>query len=97
MGTVTKGDLARLLAGHLGCTKTAAKELVDAFVEAVAGAIARGERIEARGFGVFEVKATRAKDARNPRTGERVFIPARQKVRFRPGKVLREVLSNRRQ
>ena len=50
-------------------------------------------RIELREFGVFEVKKTRPRSkARNPRTNETVFIPARRKTRFRPGKRLREAL-----
>ena len=50
-------------------------------------------RIEIRGFGVFEVKTTKANPkARNPRTGEIVYVPARRKTHFKPGKILRDEL-----
>mgnify|MGYP003956972797 CR=1 FL=1 len=50
-------------------------------------------RIEVRNFGVFEVKPTKAKPrARNPRTNEEIYVPARRKTHFKPGKLLKEVL-----
>ena len=50
-------------------------------------------RIEIRNFGVFEVKPTKAKPrARNPRTNEEIYVPARRKTHFKPGKLLKEVL-----
>ena len=94
METITKRDLARVLCERKGCRETFARQMVDALVQVLTETIARGERIEIRGLGVWEVKATRAKpNARNPRTGVRVRIPARRKVLFKPGKALREVLS----
>ncbi len=93
MPTTTKTHLANTLAGELGMTKTKAKRFVDVFFRELAEAVINGERIEARGFGVLSVKQTRAKpNAHNPRTGELVNVPARRKVHFRPGKLLREVL-----
>lgn len=59
--------------------------------------IIQGDRIEARGFGVFEVKKTNPRNARNPRTGEPVFVPARRKVMFKPGKVLKGALMKARE
>ena len=51
-------------------------------------------RIEIRGFGVLEVKPTKAKPkARNPKTGEEVYVPARRKTHFKPGRCLKEELS----
>ena len=52
-----------------------------------------GNRIEVRGFGVLETKATKPKPAaRNPRTGEIIYVPARRKTHFRPGRVLKDAL-----
>ena len=52
-----------------------------------------GDRIEIRGFGVFEVKDTKARtSARNPRTSALVYVPPGKKTRFKPGKVLKEAL-----
>lgn len=52
-----------------------------------------GDRIEIRGFGVFQVKDTKPKPAaRNPRTNEIVYVTARRKTHFKPGKLLKEAL-----
>ena len=94
MNTVTKADLVKCIADSFGYSKTEARQFVDAFFEAMTDAIVNGNRIEARGFGAFTVKQANAKaGARNPKTGERVFVPARRKVAFKPGRILREELS----
>ena len=81
MATVSRADLARTLAGELSISKSLAKRLVDTFFELLTETIVEGDRIEARGFGVFTVKKTNAKPrARNPSTGEIVYVPARRKV-----------------
>lgn len=94
METVTKADLSRLLANDLGLKKSLAKQLVDSFFDALTASILEGDRIEARGFGVWEVKKTNPKPkARNPRTGDIVYVPARRKVSFKPGRLIKEALS----
>ncbi len=94
MATVTKEKLARVLAHDLDCTEVQAQKAVDAFFVAMREAIQRGEHIEVRGFGSWVVKATNAKpNARNPHTGEVVFVPPRRKVRFKPGRIIKDALS----
>ena len=94
MNTVTKADLVKRIAAEFEYSKTEARASVDAFFEALTEAIIAGNRIEARGFGAFTVKQSNAKaGARNPKTGERVYVPARRKVAFKPGCILREALS----
>ena len=67
--------------------------MVDTVFSAMRESLVNGRRIEIRGFGVFQVKETRAKPAaRNPRTGDVIYVPARRKTHFRPGKVLRDEL-----
>ena len=74
-------------------TGAAGRQAVDVFFDAMIDAIVQGNRIEVRGFGVWEVKQTNPRpNARNPMTGEQVSVPARRKVRFKPGKELRKVL-----
>ena len=97
MPTITKRDLARILSERMPLEKALAYQCADVFFSAMTESITQGNRIEARGFGVFEVKATRAKTGRNPKTGERVAVPARRKVLFKPGKALREVLGRPRE
>jgi len=94
VSTITKKDFARILAEEMGLKKTRAMQFVAAFFQTMTETIIQGNRIEARGFGVFTVKNTNAKpDARNPKTGEQVFVPKRRMVCFKPGKALRVELS----
>lgn len=90
--TVTKRNLAQRVSELTGVRESHAAEAVDAFFEAMRESLMGEGRIELRGFGVFEVKPTKPKPARNPKTGEIVYVPARRKVRFKPGKLLREEL-----
>ena len=93
MATSTKADLANSLVHDLGLPKNRAKKAVDAFFEELREAIIRGDTVEIRGFGAWKVKETNSKpNARNPKTGETIYIPARRKVSFKPGKILKEAL-----
>ena len=85
---MVKADLVEIIAREAGITKVSAEAGVDSVIEALKGALGRGERIELRGFGVFEVKLRKSGVGRNPRTGEEVTIPAGKTTRFRPGKAL---------
>ncbi len=91
--TTTKRDLARAVAQKVWCSFPEALALVDAVVAEMLKDLSQGDRIEVRGFGVLEVREARARpQGRNPKTGEIVYVPARRRVHFRPGKVLREAL-----
>ncbi len=93
MATVTKKDLARVVADTIGCKNNLTLQMVDNLFEAMRDTLIEGNRIEIRGFGVLEVKDTKPKPAaRNPRTGEVVYVPARRKTHFKPGKQLKEAL-----
>ena len=91
--TTTKNDLVRKVSEDTGCKKNLASEMVDSLFTTMRKSLINGDRIEIRGFGVFQVKNTKAKpSARNPRTGEIVYVPARRKTHFKPGKLLKEAL-----
>ena len=93
MATITKLDFCKVIAKKCNITQRKAKIMVDTVVKAMSEAVIQGDRIEIRGFGVWRVRELRANpNARNPRTGERVYVPARRKVTFRPGKILRKEL-----
>ena len=93
MGTTTKKELALRVSEDTGCKKNLASEMVDTVFEAMRDSLMKAERIEIRGFGVFQVKETRPKPAaRNPRTGQVIYVPARRKTHFRPGKLIKEEL-----
>jgi len=94
VSTVTKRELVRQVAARVTCSTAQAQEAVDALFTGLREQLIEGHRIEIRGFGVLTVKDTQPKPvARNPRTGERVFVPARRKVFFKPGKQLKEALT----
>ena len=84
-----KANIVSRVSTTLGVTKVKAEIAVDAFFDAIRGAMQRGERIELRGFGVFVVKPRKSGIGRNPRTGEEVPIPPGKTVRFKPGKEIR--------
>lgn len=94
--TLTKKDVARRVAEITGEPLARSEPWVTATIEAMHDLMAAANpevRIELRDFGVFEVKRTRAKPkARNPRTNETIFIPARRKTHFKPSKRLRASL-----
>ena len=93
LATTTKKDLALKISQETGCKKNLASKMVDVVFEAMRESLMEGCRIEIRGFGVFQVKETRPKPAaRNPRTGQIIYVPARRKTHFRPGKLLKEEL-----
>ena len=98
MSTITKKDLALLVSQSTGCKKNLAAKMVDSLFVAMRDSLIQGNRIEIRGFGVFQVKDTRPKPAaRNPRTGEIIYVPARRKTHFKPGRLLKEALHQTRE
>lgn len=96
VSTLTKKDVARRVAELQGEPIYKSEPWVDAVIEALRELMIEADpevRIELRNFGVFEVKKTKAKPkARNPKTNETVFIPARRKTHFKPSKLMREEL-----
>jgi DNA-binding protein HU-beta len=85
---VIKLDIVNRVAERTGVPKMKAEQAVDALFHSMKEALARGERIELRGFGVFVVKPRKRGVGRNPRTGEEVAIPSGKTIRFKPGKEL---------
>lgn len=91
--TTTKKDLAMQIAQETGCKKSLAAKMVDCIFATMRDRLIKGDRIEIRGFGVFQIKDTLPKPAaRNPRTGEVIYVPARRKTHFKPGKMLKDAL-----
>ena len=88
---MTKADLVEQAADAVGrrVTKRDCGLVVDAFLDAVKDALARGDGIEIRGFGTFKVRHRKARTARNPKTGEAVEVPPRDVPVFQPSRLLR--------
>ena len=83
-----KLDIINEVVNKTGITKTKAEMAVETVFESMKKALEQGDRIELRGFGVFNVKPRKTGIGRNPRTGAEVSIPPGKAVRFKPGKEL---------
>jgi integration host factor subunit beta len=92
--TVTKKDLVNRIAERTGETKVVTKSIIQMFLDEIIGELSRGNRLEFRDFGVFEVKARRARRAQNPRTLEKVQVPPKKVVKFKVGRVMRECVTD---
>lgn len=91
---MTKSDLVQMLSEKLSTlTKKECEVIVDTVFQNMRDALQRGEKIEIRGFGSFTVRVRRAKEGRNPKTGEKVFIPEKRIPFFKVGKELREMVN----
>ena len=86
-----KQDLIQRVAERTGLPRTKAESAVDAIFEAMKAALTANDRIELRGFGVFNVKPRKTGVGRNPRTGAEVSINPGKAVRFKPGKDLQRL------
>jgi DNA-binding protein HU-beta len=86
-----KVDIINELAQAADITKVKAVIAVEAVLQALKESMRRGERIELRGFGVFQVKPRKKGIGRNPRTGKEVRIPPGKTIKFKPGKNLRNI------
>ncbi len=87
---MTKAELAAKVSSESGITKSQAEKAVDGFVSAVSDALTSGDKITLVGFGTFSVGERAQRDGRNPRTGEKIKIPASKVVKFKAGKTLSE-------
>src|SRR3984893_11873482 len=92
MKTVTKKEIVKQISEHIGLTQLKTKEIVQQTFDAIVDTLIEVGRIELRNFGVFEVKKRKPRKARNPRTGERVDVPSKNVVTFKPGKEMEERL-----
>ncbi len=90
---MNKAELVADVAERMGDSKMKAEEAVNAVFDALTAALKNGQDVRLPNFGVFDVKETAARMARNPQTKEEVPVPAGKKARFRPGKALKEALS----
>ena len=86
-------ELSDSIAATLDMSKADAKKAVDAVFAAIAEATAKGDEVSINGFGKFKVKATPAREGRNPSTGETIQIKAAKKLTFGPAKAVKDRLN----
>lgn len=87
---MTKKEIVKTISDEIGLTQLKTKEIVQKTFDAIVETLIEERRIELRNFGVFEVKKRAARKARNPRTGDKVFVPEKYVVTFKPGKEMEE-------
>ena len=87
---MTKAELVAKIASEDGITKSQAEKALDGFVSAVSAALSSGDKLTLVGFGTFSVAARSQREGHNPRTGEKITIPASKVVKFKAGKTLSE-------
>ncbi len=89
---VNKNDLVSAVANSAGLSKSDAAKAVDGVFEAITGALKGGDEVRLVGFGTFSVAARAASEGRNPRTGDKITIPASKLPKFKAGKGLRDTV-----
>lgn len=88
-----KVELVEAVAEKTGLAKAAAGKAVDAVFATITDALVKGDKVPLVGFGTFDVTERKAREGRNPRTGEVVNIPARKAVTFKPGTALKDAVN----
>lgn len=85
-----KSDLVEAISAKTGVAKAQAQNIIEDVFELISDALAKGDKIDLRGFGTFSTRDSAARTGRNPQTGETIQIPARRVPGFKPGKELRD-------
>lgn len=89
---MTKKEIVKKISEDIGLTQLKTKDIVQRTLDAIIQTLVTEGRIELRNFGVFEVKRRAPRKARNPRTGDKVYVPSKNVVTFKPGKEMEELV-----
>jgi integration host factor subunit beta len=92
---MTKADLAKKVANTHNLTQKEALAVINAILDTITGSLAKGDKVELRGFGSFYTKDRNSRTARNPKTGEKVHVPAKRIPGFKASKSLKEMVGKR--
>ncbi len=95
MTTITKKELIDRITKKTQCKNLTCREIVQQFLNEIATELGKNNRLEFRDFGVFEVKERAARTAQNPKTLEKIHVPAKRKVKFKMGRIMRERMNER--
>ena len=88
-----KSDLVDLVAQKLNFPRPQVEQTIESLLDAVADGLAKGERVDIRGFGAFQIRESAARNGRNPRTGETIKIKAAKVPKFTAGKGLKDAVN----
>lgn len=89
---MNKADIANAVHAKLGGTKVQAEEVVDIVIDSIVSTLKKGGEVSVAGLGIFSTKTRAARQARNPRTGASISVPAMRVPKFRPAKALKEAV-----
>ena len=92
MATITKKELIDRIAERTQAKRVTVKSIIQAFLDEVVRELCDDNRLEFRDFGVFETRTRAARVAQNPKTLERVEVPAKRTVKFKMGRLMKENL-----
>jgi integration host factor subunit beta len=95
MSTITEKELIHRIAARTQAKRVLVKATVQSFIDALIAELAKGNRLEFRDFRVLETKARSARTTQNPKTLERVQVPAKQAVKFKAGRLMKQKLNGR--
>ncbi|MBA7524443.1 DNA-binding protein HU-beta [subsurface metagenome] len=87
---MNKGELIDKVASEIECTKVETKRTVECIIKNITDCLAKGDSVLLVGFGTFGIRKSVARMARNPRTGEKISVPAKSVPFFKAGKILKE-------
>lgn len=90
---MNKTDLVNVVADATGSSKKDVEAVINSTLDAIAGALKDGDKVQLIGFGTFEVKEVSEREGRNPRTGETIKIDAAKKPSFSASKVLKDTVN----
>lgn len=93
MSTVTKKELIDRIAENTQAKRVVVKRIVQNFLDEIVNELTDGNRLEFRDFGVFETRTRAARVAQNPKTLERVPVPAKRTVKFKMGRLMKQKLT----
>ena len=91
---MTKADLVDEVARNSVLSKKDAEVIVQAVLDSIVESLKNGGKVELRGFGSFRLRERASRQGRNPKTGEKVFVPAKKVPYFKPGKDLKELINS---
>ena len=86
---MTKKDIVLKVAAETGLKQLEIKKVVQKSLDAIVASLAAGQTVELRNFGIFKVKSRKGRTGRNPRTGEKVPVPPKKVVVFKPGLIMK--------
>ena len=93
MLTITKKDLIERISASTGQTRAHVKDVIQSFLDSIGAELAKGNRLEFRDFGVFEIKQRASRIAQNPKEPkQKVFVPPRRTVKFKAGRTMKKSL-----